>query len=238
MSSTTPLLLLTLLLPAADQAQLLDGRRVTGSLGLDESRRLLFTAESKAPIASERLALVPFPALDLPPFRVAGALRLLLRDGQTLTGPLVRLDAESVVIQPAWSKPVKAPRSAVLALTQLPGWQLLFQDDFSAGLGGWTVQGKPEIQKDPTALLLSRPGQELSWIPARPLEAGRVGINFEQRQPPGRGRWSLELSFQEGKRERQSCVSLWPIQARLSQRRSMAWREKPGRWSGRPAGIG
>ncbi len=160
-----------LLLPAVEQAQLLDGRRVNGALGLDDRGRLRFAVERSAPVNADRIALVRFPASELPPFRVAGGVRVLLRDGQSLTGPLVRVDAESVVIQTAWAGQVKLPRDAVIALTQLPGWQPVFED------ASW---------------------KELAWTAEQPLEAGRVGVNFRETQPVRQGRWIMELHFKEG----------------------------------------
>jgi hypothetical protein len=172
MSGAAPWLLLPfLLLPAADQAQLLDGKRVSGALGLDERGQLSFAVERSNPVHADRIALVRFAPTDLPLFRVPGGLHLVLRGGQSLTGALVRLDGESVMLRTAWAERLKLPRDAVIALTQLPGWQPLFEDD------SW---------------------KDLAWTPLQPLEAGRVGVNFQETRPVRRGRWLMELHFQHG----------------------------------------
>jgi len=202
-----------LLLPASEQAQLRDGQRVSGALGLDGRGQLRFAIERSDPVNADQIALIRFPATELPPFRVPGGLRLVLRDGQTLTGPLIRLDGDSVVLRTAWADQLKLARGAVASLTQLSGWQPIFEDDFSAGLKSWTVKGTPEVQQEPARVLLNRSGQELVWswspgfsrssnpgTPTPDLEAGRVGINFQE-GPAGQGRCLAEFHFQEGKQE-------------------------------------
>jgi hypothetical protein len=164
---------------------------------------LLFVALLAARAAAEVKPAPASPCSLLP-----GGLRLLLRDGETLTGPLVRLDAESLVIRTAWAGSLKVPRGAVAALTQLPGWQPVFEDDFSAGLKGWTVQGRPETRTDPSALQLTNPGQELTWTAPQPLEAGRVGVNFQQARIGQQASCLLELHFQQDKKTQMLGVTL------------------------------
>ncbi len=195
-------LLGTLLLPAVEQAQLRNGQTVSGALGLDGRGQLQFASERNNPVNADQIALIRFPAQELPPFRVPGGMRLLTRDGQTLTGPLLRLDGDSVVVRTAWADQLKLPRERVASLTQLPGWQPLFEDDFSAGLKGWTVKGSPKARTEPARLLLNQSGQELTWTPESALDAGRVGVNFQEGAVIGKGRCLAELHFQEGKQER------------------------------------
>ena len=87
------------------------------------------------------------------------------------------------------------PRSAAVALRQPPGWQSIFEDDFSDGLQAWTVSGKPIVDGDPPAAALTAVGQSLAFTPPEPPAAGRVGVNFRERDAAG-GRWSMELRFQ------------------------------------------
>ena len=51
------------------------------------------------------------------------------------------------------------------------------------------------VDGDPPVVRLSEPGQSLAYTPAEPPEAGRVGVNFRDRDAAG-GRWLAELRFQ------------------------------------------
>ena len=87
------------------------------------------------------------------------------------------------------------PRSAAVALRQPPGFQSVFEDDFTDGLGAWTVAGKPVVDGDSSAVALTAAGQSLAFSPTDPPDAGRVGVNFRDGDAAG-GRWSVDLRFQ------------------------------------------
>jgi hypothetical protein len=106
------------------------------------------------------------------------------------------LDRDALTLQPAWAERVSVPRASVVSLTHLPGWRTLFEDDFSAGLEAWKVRG---ARREGRAVLLEAAGQALSYQPAAPLRAGRVGVNYRGPGPAGGARGALELRFGAGR---------------------------------------
>ncbi len=143
----------------------------------------------------ESIAYIRFTAVAAEPFRAGFVRRVLLPDGQQVTGRLLTADGDVLSLRTAWAGRVDVPRSAVVALRQPPGWQSIFEDDFSDGLQAWTVSGKPIVDGEPPAAALTAVGQSLAFTPPEPPEAGRVGVNFRERDAAG-ARWSMELRFQ------------------------------------------
>jgi hypothetical protein len=94
----------------------------------------------------------------------------------------------------------------VAALTALPGWRCLFEDNFAGGLKAWAVSGKPSAAAG--SVVLNEPGQALAYAPAAPLTAGRVGVNFREAEPAGRYRWYLEAQFDGEKGPRKVRVTV------------------------------
>ena len=143
----------------------------------------------------DSIAFIRFPFVPADPFRTAFVRRLLLPDGQRVAGRLLAADGDALALRTAWADRLEAPRSAVVALRQPPGRLSVFEDDFSDGLKAWTVSGKPAVDGDPPVVRLSEPGQRVAYTPAEPPEAGRVGVNFRDRDATG-GLWLAELRFQ------------------------------------------
>jgi hypothetical protein len=156
----------------AEEAWLRDGRKMKGALQFEDGRGLRFQplgqTEALAVTALER---VRFAEATPAPCRLGRALRVWLRDGQVLTGRLLHLGPDDLALQTAWAKQLTLPRSAVEAVTQVPGWQPVFAD------------------------ALTRPGQTVTWSPAAPLAAGRVGVNVRQPDGAAKAKRSLELEF-------------------------------------------
>jgi hypothetical protein len=184
---------------AADEALLKDGRRVPGELTLGDNGRLRFTPAGRvAPLPPADLAAVRFADAAPPPFRAASGFRVRLQDGQMLTGQLVGLNKEALRLRTAWAGEVELPRAAVAALTHLPGWRTLVEDDFADGLKAWTSAGKPEVEggdKGPRRVILNNPGQSLTFKPSVAVEAGGVGVLFEEVGTAAGARWLLEMQF-------------------------------------------
>ncbi|HZU38310.1 MAG TPA: hypothetical protein VFA18_20465, partial [Gemmataceae bacterium] len=185
----------------ADEALRTDGQRVPGKLTLDVQHRPRFLpADRTASLPPTDLTAIRFPDAGPPsPFRTGAGHRVRLQDGQVLTGQLLHLNKEALSLRTAWSEKIELPRSAVAALTQLPGWHTLIEDDFSAGVAAWTVTGTPRVEggdKKPRRVLLDNGGQSLRWKPPTPITAGRVGVVFEEMNRPAGARWLLEMSFQ------------------------------------------
>jgi hypothetical protein len=186
---------------AADEGVRRDGKRLTGSLALTADGRLRFTPATGDPLPAADFLGVRFTSPSCPPFRAAAGWRFLLPGGQSITGELLGMDGEAVRLRTAWAPRLELPRTAVTAVSALPGWRLRFADDFSDGLVDWTLAGKPSPQAgDPPAVVLDAAGQGLTHKLSEPLTAGRLGVNFEDRQSPKGARWELEADFQkEGK---------------------------------------
>src|SRR5437660_4264071 len=107
----------------ADEAITKDGRRVvSGGLRLDKTGRLLFAPKKGASLPLADLAHVRLAPAPAPPFRIGAARRVRLTDGQQFTGAFLGLEKQSLVLRTAWADKARIPRSAVAALTPLPGW--------------------------------------------------------------------------------------------------------------------
>ena len=192
-----------------EEARRTDGRRVPGSLTLGANGRLSFTPRGgRAPVPAEEFARVRFGPATPAPFRVGAGHRVRLHDGQQLTGQFLGLDKEGLALRTAWSEKVVLPRGAAAALSGLPGWRCLFEDDFAGGLEAWAVTGKPKTRGEARSVVLDEPGQALAYTPAAPLTAGRVGVNIQETAPAGGGRWQLEAHFEGEKGPRKVLVTV------------------------------
>jgi hypothetical protein len=184
-----------LLLPSlrADEASFKDGRRLAGALRLGKTGRLLFSPRKGASVPLADLAEVRLTPTPSPPLRLTGARRVRLTDGQQLTGGFLGLQKKSLVLRTAWADKVSVPRAAVAALTHLPGWLPVFEDDLRAGIGAWKARGAPSTGRD--GARLASAGQALDYLLPAPLSAGRIGINFEASEGARGARWLLEATF-------------------------------------------
>ena len=176
---------------AAPEAVDADGRATPGAVAVGDAGRLRFTPTGQAqPLPPEAIAYIRFPAVTAELFRVGFVRRVLLADGQQITGRLLAADGDALSLRTAWAGRVDVPRSAAVALRQPPGFQSVFEDDFTDGLGAWTVAGKPVVDGDSSAVALTAAGQSLAFSPTDPPDAGRVGVNFRDGDAAGRaGRW-------------------------------------------------
>jgi hypothetical protein len=193
----------------ADTAVLPSGEQINGSLGALPDGRLTFVrSDQKVELRPQELEYVRFPAKPRTPLRAASIHRILLRDGQQLTGELSRLDEREVRFRTAWKDGFVIPRSAVLAITQPPGDATFLVDDFEAGLAGWSLTGAPQLSNrccssGRGSLCLDQPGQTAEVALAAPLEKGKVGINFCEQGRPAGAHWLVQATFDgtNGKRD-------------------------------------
>jgi hypothetical protein len=206
-------LLLASAAPAAEEARDADGRRTPGALALDAAGRLRFTpAGQDKPTPADQIDVIHFAPAAPAPFRVVLGRRVLLYEGQQITGRLLGVDKDNVRLRTAWTDHVDVSRAAAAALVPPPGWRAVFDDDFADGLKAWTVAGKPALNgggkgDEPTAVTLAEPGQALTYAPAAPPDAGRVGVNFRDADAAG-ARWRCVLRFGAGKDERTLAVTV------------------------------
>jgi hypothetical protein len=186
----------------ADDAILKDGRTVHGQLALTEAGRLAFTpAGQKSPIPFEQIgplrSTMPAPA----PWRAPAVQRVVLADGQGLTGEFLGLDAQDVSVRTAWADRLTLPRRSVLAVTHAPGFVPLFTEDFETDLKAWNLSGSPaftdaEQTSGQHSLRISRAGQAAEYALASALDAGRVGVNFHEAGAAAGAHWIIEAEFQ------------------------------------------
>jgi hypothetical protein len=196
-------LCLAILLPAAraaEEAVLPDGRRLPGTLTFAGGRLHFRPTSGQAPLSLAELHAVRFPATPVPPLGVGRALRVVLADGQCLTGQLLDLDEQGGRLRTAWAEALAVPRQAVAAVTQLPGWNTFFAEDFSPGLPGWKVSGAltSSAALSPAGqhvLALSRAGQSVTHDLDPPVATGGFVVDFRLAGVPGGARWLAEAEF-------------------------------------------
>ena len=204
-SAAAAALCLATLLPAAgaaaDEAVLPDGRHQPGLLALAGDRLVFQPAGGQAPLPLSEVPSVRFPAESVPPLLAGRIHRALLRDAESLSGELLGLDEQRLRLRTAWADELAVPRPAVAAVTQFPGWDTVFADDFAPGLTGWKTTGEPHLgeQRSPAGqrcLILDRPGQAAARPVGAPLEAGAFAVDFEQAGAAGGATWAVEAELQ------------------------------------------
>jgi hypothetical protein len=180
---------------AADEARPRTGRPVPGTLRLNDGRLHFVPRAGDPPLPAAGLECIRIDAPSPPAFPIGFARRILFPDGQRLTGEFLDLDKDALHMRTAWANRLEVPRAAAAALTALPGWRLRFAEDFGKGLTAWKVAGKPTGGGSPPAVVLDSAGQELSHTLSWALTAGRVGVNFEDREKPSSAHWDFEAIF-------------------------------------------
>ncbi len=163
-------------LGAAEEAWRTDGRHLRGTLLLDQGE-LHFKPSEGAETPLAKFTRVRFAEKTPPPFRAGGGRRVHLRDGQIITGQILGLDKDTLTLRTAWAARIMLPRAAVASVDPLPGWRTVAEEDFRAG------------------------AKALTHTLAKPLHAGRVGVNFQERG-------TVELLFQQGNHSRRVLVTV------------------------------
>ncbi len=199
---------LSLLVPTcrAEEAWRGDGARLRGHLTL-EGDRLRFQTTEGAAIPPDTLTRIRFPQGKPTPCRLGAGRRILLWDGEQITGQIIDLDKDKLRLRTAWTDRLEIPRAAVSSIEALPGWRTILHDDAKA----FATQGNPEWKKigeTTTALVLNVDGQEISHPLKTSLSAGRFGVNFRDQAPARGGRWTVDLQFRHGERSRHVTLAL------------------------------
>src|SRR5438270_1351922 len=96
---------------AAEEAVGPDGRATPGGVALDDAGRLRFTPNGQAqPLSPDVIAFIRFPTFAGEPFRVGFVRRVLLDDGQQITGRFLSGDGDNLSLRTAWADRVDVPR--------------------------------------------------------------------------------------------------------------------------------
>jgi hypothetical protein len=149
-------------------------------------------------------------------FRAGGGRRVRLWDGERISGQIQELNKDILRLRTAWATRLDLPRAGVASIDPLPGWRTIFDEDFrrrSGGPSALRLTGEPtfaDAQDGTTAraLMLSAAGQSMTYTLARPLTAGRVGVNFQERGQARGARWTVELLFQQSEHVRHVTVTV------------------------------
>jgi hypothetical protein len=187
--------------PRADQVTLMDGRRVAGTLTVEETGRLRVTAADRSAIATNQVQYIRFAPDAIAPFRTGVVHQVRLPGEQRLSGELLALDGKELLLRTPWRDRLAVPRGALVGVTTLPGTLVVCDEDFENGLKAWKLTGEPKLTRTlhtsgEHALLLDAPGQAAASAPPAPVEAGSAAVNFHVAEGVGGARWQVEAEFQ------------------------------------------
>jgi hypothetical protein len=199
-------------LAGAEEAWRGDGRSLRGHLMLDGGQ-LRFQPTAGAVLAPADFTRIRFTEGTPTPFRAGSGRRVRLWDGEQITGQILDLTKETLRLRTAWAARLELPRAAVASIEPLPGWRTILDEDFRNDLKAFTITGEPartdaEDGTAAKAIALRAPGQSLSYTLAKPLSAGRVGVNFREQEQASGARWTVELLFQQGEQTRRAAVTI------------------------------
>jgi hypothetical protein len=163
----------------ADDAILLDGRRLTGGARLDENGRLRFYPQDRSSsLGFEEIAFVRFPAAPVDSPGANLGWRVRLQDGQGFTAQLMACDDKTLQLRTAWADGLMLVRSAVAAADRVVP-ELHRPDGDPSQDEVWLLSGDQLfgdlLRLDPHRMLL-RGGtrmQEWSWDEVRGIRLRR-----------------------------------------------------------------
>ena len=153
------------------------GEAVRGTLVLNGGRLELRGDDGKARATGEDLGLITLNPKGKT-FRDGPAHVVALSKDERLTGVLVGMEKEAVVLRTAWAERVAVRRAMMVSLTHLPGWRTVIREDFG---------GKPAR---PT-----KAGQAVEVPVGAKLDAGRVAVLFQEGERATGSRWAIETVF-------------------------------------------
>ena len=153
------------------------GDAVQGTLVLNGGRLELQGDDGKARATGQDLGLVTLNPKGKA-FVGGPAHVVALSKDERLTGVLVGMEKETIVSRTAWAERVAVRRTGVVSLTHLPGWRTVIREDFA---------GKPAR---PT-----KTGQAVEVPVGGKIDAGRVGVLFQEGERATGSRWAVEAEF-------------------------------------------
>jgi hypothetical protein len=186
--------------PRADEITLTDGRRVPGTVTLEETGRVRFAADRSA-VAADRVQHVRFAPATPVSFRAGVVHQVRLPGSQRLSGELLGLDEKELLLRTPWRDRLPVPRGAVMGVVSLPGTLIVCDEDFENGLKAWKTTGEPRLTdklhtSGASGLLLDAAGQSATYAPSSPPEAGGAAVNFHVPDGAAGARWQVEAEFQ------------------------------------------
>jgi hypothetical protein len=182
----------------ADEITLTNGRRLPGTVHLDDSGRLRFAADRSA-LAADRVQQIRFSPAAPAPFRAGVTHLARLAGGQRLSGELLGLGEKELLLRTPGRDRLAVPRGALVGVTSLPGKLILCDENFENGLKAWKTAGEPRLTEKHTSgasgLLLDAAGQSAAYTLSNPLEAGGAAVNFHVPDGAAGARWQMEAEF-------------------------------------------
>ena len=183
-----------------------DGRRSTGRIVVDAAGRVGFLPSPAASVVPlDQLGQIlfegngPDATTASPPFQIHLGL------GERLSGRLVSLNSEVVVLDPGLGRPVRTIlRNRCGAISQRPGEIQILREGFEAlDPNVWSQAGNPELTATrklvgSRALKLPSASASITSALKEPLGAGRLDLAYwdDGERVPGQ-RWFLELTFRK-----------------------------------------
>ncbi len=153
-----------------------DGEAVHGTLVLNGGRLQLRGEDGKARAVGADLVTLNAKGKT---FRDGPAHVVVLSKEERLTGVLVGMEKETIVLRTAWAERVAVRHAGVVSLSHLPGWRTVIREDFA---------GK--------SMRLTKVGQAVEVPVGAKLDAGRVGVLFQEGERATGSRWAVEAVFE------------------------------------------
>ncbi|HZT79761.1 MAG TPA: hypothetical protein VFA26_06055 [Gemmataceae bacterium] len=176
------------------------GHRLGGRLELDGDGRVRFLPKTGQPLPLAELHSVRFPPAQLPPPRTGVFHRVLLDDGQQVTGELLGLDGEGLRLRTAWADRLTLPRQAVRGVVQPNGLVVVVDEGFEAEPKGWNLTGSPAIStrqrtSGKRSLRLDAAGQRAEYRLPTAVAEGRLCVNLHLPEKGSGLSWLVEAEF-------------------------------------------
>jgi len=188
---------------ALDEAVLMNGERIQGTLKTKDHGELHFErSDGKPELSPRQIEFVNFPAPALHSFLAATTHRICFRNQQHLTGEFLWLDDNVVRYRTPWNDRLKLPRTIVRAITWKAPYATIFEDDFETNLAAWKLTGMPRISGHSRvsglhSLCFDALDQVAEYVLPEPLAAGRATIHALVQPPASGTRWSFMARFED-----------------------------------------
>ncbi|MGE3803425.1 MAG: hypothetical protein AB7K24_01990 [Gemmataceae bacterium] len=195
LAATVSLVLMLTACTRGDEAILPTGKRLDGTLILEQGR-LVFRAKSVDLPAGKLVHVLVDGAVS--PFSSARPLTVHFHHDERLSGRLFACDNDVVKLQTAWADALNIPRRFVEAITHAGSQAVLQHIDFETDTKHVQLKGarrSEEARSSGQLGLKLDAAQEAVWTLPAPLEAGRISFWFRLPDPPGAASASVQADF-------------------------------------------